>query len=120
MPSMDDAALDYGGVSLDDERLVVVHLLLYGFDMGAPSLDDAREWAEHYGLDDRPNHVVLVGDARLIGPETYAMIPGVQLVDRDFVLRFDSAGRRPPHDLWTELLPSLSGVLAEPERIASR
>ena len=47
MPSMDRAARNYGGFSLDDDRLVFVHLLLYGFDMGAPSASDAREWAEH-------------------------------------------------------------------------
>ena len=120
MPSLDDAARDYGRVSLDDSRLVVVHLLLYGFDMDAPSLDDAREWAEHYGLDERDNHVVLVGDARMLGSETYAMIPGLQLVDRDFNLRYDSTGHRPAHDMWTELIPGLARVLDESVRIASR
>ena len=113
MPSMDDAAEDYGSVSLDDDRIVFVHLLLYGFDMDAPSVDDAREWAEHYGLDDRPNHVVLVGDPRMLGPDTFSMIPGLEVVDRDFVLRFDSAGRGAPHDLWRDLWPGVAGVLGE-------
>lgn len=113
MPSLDEAARDYGGFSLDDERLVFVHLLLYGFDMQAPSLADAREWAEHYGLTERANHVVLVGDERMLGPETHRMIPGLHLVDRDFVLRFDSTGRRPKHDLWTDLLPGVAAVLGE-------
>ena len=113
MPSMDDAARDYGGVSLDDDRLVFVHLLLYGFDMSAPSVDDAREWAEHYGLDERSNHVVLVGDPKMISSETYGMIPGLQVVDRDFILRYDSAGRSAPHDLWTELWPNLGSILGE-------
>ena len=111
MPSLDDAAEDYGGVSLDDEDLIVVHLLLYGFDMKAPSVDDAREWAEHYGLDKRPNHVVLVGEQDMISAATRAMIPGVQVVDRDFVLRYDGAGSRAPHDLWTEVLPGVAEVL---------
>lgn len=111
MPSLDDAARDYGGVSLDDEGLIVVHLLLYGFDMEAPSVDDAREWAEHYRLDERSNHVVLVGEPNMLSSSTYAMIPGVQVVDRDFVLRYDGAGNRAPHDLWTEVLPGVSAVL---------
>ncbi len=72
MPSIDEAARDYGGVSLDDSRIVFVHLLLYGFDDEAPSLADAREWAEHYGIDERPNHVVLVGDPGMINP---ALLP---------------------------------------------
>lgn len=113
MPSMDAAARDYGGVSLDDERLVFVHLLLYGLDEKAPRLADAREWAEHYGIDRRSNHVVLLGDASLIGPESYRMIPGLQVVDRNFVLRYDGAGRRAPHDLWTQLWPGVAGVLDE-------
>ena len=111
MPSMDQIARDYGGVSLDDERLVFVHLLLYGFDMQAPSVADAREWAEHFGLDERPNHLVLVGDPRMLGSVTYRMIRGLQLVDRDFVLRFDSAGQSAPHDVWTELWPGVAGAL---------
>ena len=113
MPSMDEAARDYGGVSLDDERLVFVHLLLYGFDLDSPSLEDAREWAEHYGLTERANHLVLVGDPRMLGDDTFRMIPGLQLVDRDFVLRYDSTGRRPEHDLWTELWPGVAGALGE-------
>lgn len=113
MPSMDQIARDHGGVSLGDERIVFVHLLLYGFDMQAPSVADAREWAEHYGLHERSKHLVLVGDPRMLGSSTYSMIPGLQLVDRDFVLRFDSAGRSAPHDLWTELWPGVAGALAE-------
>lgn len=112
MPTNDEAAEAYGHVSLDDPDIVFVHLLLYGFDRKAPSVADAREWAEHYGLDRRENHVVLVGDPRMLGPATLGMIPGLQLVDRDFVLRFDSAGARPPHDLWTELWPAVAGLLA--------
>ncbi|MCP3915221.1 MAG: hypothetical protein GY711_06680 [bacterium] len=111
MPSLDEAAQRYGQVSLDDDRLVVVHLLLYGYDMEAPSLSDAREWAEHYGLDERDNHIVLVGDPRMIGPRTYRMIPGLQVVDEDFVLTYDSAGGSARDDLWTELWPGLGHML---------
>lgn len=113
MPSLDAAARDYGRVSLDDEDLVVVHLLLYGFDRQAPSVADAREWAEHFELDERDNHLVLVGDPRLIGSESFRRIPGLQLVDRDFVLRYDAAGRQAPDDLWTELWPAVGDLLDE-------
>jgi hypothetical protein len=112
MPSLEGAAEDWGGFELDADDLVVVHLLFYGYDMQTPSLADAREWAEYYGLLDRPNHVVLVGDANLLGGATRSMIPGLQAVDRDFVLRFDGAGRRAPHDLWTEVLPGTADLLA--------
>ena len=113
MPSLDNAAHDYGDVSLDDERLVVVHLLLYGPSLNAPTVDDARRWAEHFGLDERPGHVVLVGDKRMQSPATYAMVPGLQLIDRDFRLRFDAAGNGAPHDMWTDLWPAVGSFLDE-------
>lgn len=113
MPALDDAARDYGGVSLDDPDIVVVHLLLYGPGLDAPTVDEARRWAEHYRLDGRPGHVVLVGDARMHSPATYAMVPGLQVVDRSFRLRYDGAGSSARHDLWREVLPGLRGVLAE-------
>ncbi|MFT5051225.1 MAG: hypothetical protein ACI8QZ_002635 [Chlamydiales bacterium] len=51
--------------------------------------------------------MVLVGDPGFIGPKTFRMIPGLQLVDRDFVLRYDAAGGQAPDDMWTELLPAI-------------
>lgn len=62
----------FGGVSLDDPRLMFVTLILYNLDMRAPSAADARAWAQHFGYS-RPNHVVLFGDAALIGPASYNM-----------------------------------------------
>lgn len=85
--------------------------MLYGFDRQAPTVADANEWAEHFGIDQRDNHVVLVGDPRLIGPESFGMIPGLQLVDREFVLRADAAGRQAPDDMWTELWPAVGELL---------
>ncbi len=111
MPSLDEAARKYGRVSLDDDGIVVVHLLLYGYDMGTPTLADARDWAKHYGLEERENHIVLVGDPRMLGPRTYRMIPGLQLVDQDFILRYDSAGNSAPDDMWTETWPAVAGML---------
>lgn len=108
---MDEAAEAYGRVSLEDEDIVFVHLLLFGMDMQAPSLADAREWAEHFGIAGRPNHVVLLADPRMLGGKTRSMVPGLQVVDRDFVLRYDSAGNGSKHDLWTETLPGVKALL---------
>ena len=58
---------------------------------------------------------MLVGEDYLIGPASHAMIPGFQLIDRDFVLRFDASGHRPRHDLWRDLMPAIPGLLAEAE-----
>ncbi len=59
------------------------------------------------------NEVVLVADDYLIGPATFKMIPGFQLVDPEFRLRWDATGHRPRHDLWGELLPALPRLLAQ-------
>ena len=56
---------------------------------------------------------MLYADSRFIGDATYRMIPGFQLVDRDFVLRSDSTGHRPTHNLYTELLPMVGELLTE-------
>lgn len=92
---------------------MVVHLLPYGLDMQTPSMEVARACANHYGLAERPNHIVLVGDKCMLSSETMRMIPGLHLVDPDFRLRMDAAGRSAAHDLWTELWPGLATVLDE-------
>ncbi len=98
-------------MDLPHRDVVVVHLLLFGFDMQQPSVADAKEWAEHFDLDPREGHLVLVGSPTLFGRSTMSRVPGFQLIDRDFRLRFDSTGHQPRHDLWTELLPALGKMI---------
>ena len=98
------------GASLNDPDLVFIHMLLYNHKLRAPTEEDARRWAEHFGVS-RPNHLVLYGDERFINPASYKMIPGFQLIDRDFILRSDSTGHTPTHNLWKDLLPMLAEEL---------
>ena len=98
------------GASLEDSDLVFIHMLLYNHELKAPTQEDARRWEEHFGVS-RRNHLVLYGDERFITPESYEMIPGFQLVDRDFILRSDSTGHAPTHNLWKDLLPTLGEEL---------
>lgn len=101
------------GVSLSDERIVLVHLLLYRPGRGgAPTVEMARLWANHFGIEESENMRVLVGEPYLIGAASYNMIPGFQLIDTDFVLRFDSSGHHPKHNLWSELLPAIPTLVA--------
>jgi hypothetical protein len=117
LPAVDEILRDYaGGVSLADDRFVSVRLLLYAPGrQRAPRLELARRWEAHIGLASSEQHVLLVGEDYLIGPASHAMTPGFQLIDRDFVLRFDASGHRPHHDLWRDLMPAISGLLAEAE-----
>jgi hypothetical protein len=115
LPSVEEMLDTYAkGVSLSDDRIAFVHLLLYrpGRD-GPPKVATARLWAEHFGVEESEDTLVLVGEPYLIGPASYNMIPGFQLIDADFVLRFDASGHHPKHDLWRELLPALPSLVEE-------
>jgi hypothetical protein len=114
-----DAFEDYfprytGGLSLSDPRIAYVQVLLYGLDLHAPSPADAKAWAHHFKFDERPNVYVLAGTPELIGPASYAMIPGFQLIDKNFVLRAWWYGETSTgDDLWTKLLPMVPQLLDE-------
>jgi hypothetical protein len=113
LPSIEELLPRYAGVPLADERIVYVQLLLYSMSMQAPSPDDVKNWARHFGMDRARDRVVMAGSAALIGDASYAMIPGFQLIDRRFILRSDSTGHRPRHDLYRQLLPMVPQLLAE-------
>lgn len=106
-----------GGISLDDERLVLVQLILYDLRLNTPSESDARRWAKHFGLDQKDNVYVLAGDARYINQASYDMIPGFFLIDKDFILRSDSTGHRPKHGLYNHLLPKVSELFETPDNL---
>lgn len=99
------------GLSFSDDRLVFVQLILYSMSMGAPSPDDVRAWARHFGFERSKNRIVLAGTASLLGPASFNMVPGFQLVDRNFVLRADSTGHSPRHNLFDHLLPMVPQLL---------
>jgi hypothetical protein len=117
-----DALEDYfprytGGLSLSDPRIAYVQVLLYGLDLHAPSAADAKAWAHHFKFDERPNVYVLAGTPELIGPASYAMIPGFQLIDKNLVLRAWWQGETSTgDDLWTKLLPMVPQLLDEVPR----
>lgn len=112
LPSIAEAARTYGGFDLSDDRIVKIYLLLYNLDMQAPTADDARNWAKHFHLERANNEIVLAGTPALVGDDSYRMIPGLQLIDQDMILRVDSTGRtNQQHDLYRELLPTVGRML---------
>ncbi len=114
LPSIEELVPQYArGLSLSDERIVYVQLLLYSMTMEAPTPEDARKWAQHFRADRAKNHIVLAGTKEFIGQASYDLIPGFQLVDRNFILRVDATGHRPQHSLFSQLLPALPGLLEE-------
>jgi hypothetical protein len=112
LPSIEKLIQRYApGHSLDDEGIVLVQLLLYDMNLQAPSADDARQWAEHFGFHRKDNVYVLAADQRFINKASYDMIPGFFLLDQDLVLRADATGHQPRHNLFTELLAQIPELL---------
>ena len=93
------------GATLDDPRIVWVQLILYNMQMKAPAVDDLKRWCAHFPDVRRPNCQVLAATPEMLGSASYAMIPGIQLIDRNFVLRSDFRGHGGGDDLGQHLLP---------------
>jgi hypothetical protein len=109
LPSLEKLLARFApGASLMNDDIVLVQILLYDKSSGVPDAEDARRWEEHFAMPNVKNRVVLTGTAALQGDAGYGMIPGFQLVDRNFVLRYDSTGHKPTHDLYKTLLPAVS------------
>ncbi len=106
-----ESYLAAAGVSPSDTRVVHVQLLLYGPNMGVPTVAEAQAWAKHFDFGRRSNEVLLVGDQRYINQHSYDMIPGMQLIDKNFVLVCDATGHNPRSSLFSELIPSVSKLL---------
>lgn len=114
LPAIDDLVPQYApGVKLESDDLVFVQILLFDMQMGAPTAEDARAWAAHFHRDAAKRQYVLAGGEGLHNQASFAMVPGFQLVDRRFVLRWDATGHTPRHDLYRELLPALPKILEE-------
>lgn len=107
LESVEHYAKQIAGVTLGSKDVVFVQVLLYGKGMSSPTQAEVRGWAKHFEMDRNQNKVVLRGDPSMLSQETYEMIPGFQLVDRDFVLRSDSCGHYPKDNLYQDLLPTL-------------
>jgi hypothetical protein len=101
-----------GGTRLDDGSIESVQILFYGPDgRTAPTLEEANEWAQQY-CRYSPTTTVLFADQAMIRPGTKAMIPGFQLIDRNFVLRSD-AGNPPKEDVFRTLIPMMRSVASK-------
>ena len=110
LPSI-ESMLKREGVAPDDKRLVRVQLLLYSPSMKAPTLEEVQAWSKHFGFGTGANQLLLFGDASYINNASYNMIPGFQLVDKDFVLCCDATGHNPKNDLYRELLPMVKKLI---------
>ena len=112
LPSIEELFPQYAhGVSLSDGRLVFIQILFYDMNTGVPTANDVDRWIDHFQMDRSDNYYVFAAPKRIIGPASFRMIPGFQLIDQDFVLRSDSTGHTPRDDLYTQLLPMVPSLL---------
>ncbi len=101
------------GISLFDDRIVFIQILLYDMKMGAPTPDDAKRWAKHFGFSKAKHRYVAVPPWDLRNNDSYNLIPGCHLVDKNLILRADSAGHSPKHNFQTYFLPMVPELLKE-------
>lgn len=92
--------------------LAYVHLLLYGMKNQGTTPDDARRWSAHFKPGGFKNRLVLAAGQGMVNKDSAALIPGFQLVDKNFILRYDAAGHHPKNG-WGELFPAIPRLLRE-------
>lgn len=112
LPSIEKIFPQYtNGLSLKHSRIQFIQILFYDMSMNPPTAQNVKEWSHHFRMNRSKNYLVLAAPRAFQGRATYNMIPGFQLVDQNFVLRADSTGHAPRHDLYRELLPMVRQLL---------
>ena len=102
-----------GGLDLDSDKLNFVQIIIYNLRLEPAGPEDLESWRKHFHFDSQSNAYVLSGGAPLANQDSYNMVPGFLLFDKDMVLRFDATGHAPRHNLYTELLPAVRGMLTQ-------
>lgn len=103
----------FGRIRLDDPRLVFVQIILFNQQMKAPTQEDVKAWADHFGFRTEMNQYVLAGLPEMASAASMEIVPGFQLIDKNFNLRIDCAGREPVHNFYTDLLPQIRQLINE-------
>jgi len=112
--SISEYVAQYGkGMRLDDPNIVFVQLIIFNMRNEAPALADIRAWSKHFRFEGSANHYVLAGTKDMISNVSFNMIPGFQLIDQNFILRSDSTGHHPVHDLYRHLIPLLRNLVLQ-------
>jgi len=106
---------EYTGISMNTPGLVFVQILLYNLRNEPPSIEDARQWANHFDLRTSNNQYVLVATPEMVTRKSALLIPGFQLIDRSFILCSDSSGILPKRNLYLHFFPTLQNVLQVPQ-----
>lgn len=112
LASIEEYLQQYAKIKLDDPRLVFVQIVIYNLALQAPSQEEVTAWAKHFGFEKSKNQFILGATPDMLGQESYDLIPGFQLIDKNLVVVRDATGHHPRHNLFTELLPELAKLLS--------
>lgn len=111
LKSIEEYLKQFGkGLRLGEGQLTLVQVIFFNLENRAPTAGDIAVWEKHFGLYRSPYTVVL-GASEDIRRNALELIPGFQLIDSNFYLRFDSTGRHRKHDLFTELIPGARALV---------
>lgn len=114
--SFEDHFEEWTGRKLENGPVQLIQIIFYGVDgRKSPKLEEAREWANHFGPQLPSDTVILFADSSLLSSATRQMIPSFQLIDLNFKLRCD-AGNPPRADIFNGLLLKLRKALDQLER----
>lgn len=99
------------GLDLFDGQVAFVQLILYDTALKAPSKEALSAWRRHFHFDQHPNVFIVTGGEALCNSESFKRTPGFALLDKEGVMRFEALGHNPRHNLYTELLAGVRGLL---------
>ena len=94
-----------GAFRLPNDNVLELKIIIYGPEGSAGSRDDAQNWAEHFNLQQSDNVIVAVPSNDLRSKATQSIVSGFQLIDKNMMLRVDSSGAEPKHNLGMTLAP---------------
>ncbi|PCJ97280.1 MAG: hypothetical protein COA45_10090 [Zetaproteobacteria bacterium] len=100
-----------GAFQLPNDNVYELKIIIYGADGAAGSRDDAELWAEHFKLNESANVIVAVPSKDMRSDESQSLIRGFQLLDRNMILRVDSSGIMPKHNLQMTLAPLIPKLI---------
>lgn len=98
---------------LPHKDIMVVKIIVYGPNGEIPTKDNAQNWAGHFHLTLAEGNIVAVPEKDLRGEIGSELISGYQLVDKNFMLRVDSSGAMPKHNLEMTFIPLVSKLLQQ-------
>lgn len=100
-----------GKRKVPNQNLVIISFIIKDEQGQQPDLQDAKNWATHFGLSKEAYHIVAINEKDFRGRESDKITPGFQLIDKNLLLRVDSAGPEPKHNLTMTLIPLLDKLL---------